>query len=75
MGRFYDSNVHGHALKDAERAGHTFTEMNLRQKGNTPLKGSMIHGWVGHFKGKVKNSAPEYYATHGLEPYLEQLQR
>jgi len=73
MGRFYDSNVHGHALKDCERLGHRFTEMNLRQKGNTPLKGSSIHGWVGHFKGKSKNSAPEHYATHGLEPYLEQL--
>lgn len=54
MGRFYDSNVHGHALKDCEKLGHSFTEMNLRQKGNTPLKGSMIDGYVGHFKGKAK---------------------
>jgi hypothetical protein len=75
MGRFYDSNVHGHALRDCEGLGHTFTEMNLRKKGNTPLKGSMIHGWVGHFKGKVKNSAREYYASHGLEPYLERLEK
>jgi hypothetical protein len=74
MGRFYDSNVHGHALRDCEGLGHQFTEMNLRKKGNTPLKGSMIHGWVGHFKGKVKNSAKEYYESHGLEPYLERLE-
>jgi hypothetical protein len=54
MGRFYDSNVHGHALKDCEQIGHRFTEMNLRQKGNTPLRGSMIDGYVGHYKGKAK---------------------
>jgi hypothetical protein len=54
MGRFYDSNVHGHALKDCEQIGHRFTEMNLRQEGNTPLRGSMIDGYVGHYKGKAK---------------------
>jgi hypothetical protein len=66
MGRFYDSNVHGHALRDCQQLGHKFTEMNLRQKGNTPLKGSMIHGWVGHFKGKVKTGAEGIYAEKGI---------
>jgi hypothetical protein len=73
MGRFYDSNVHGHALRDCERAGHTFTEMNLRQKGNTPLKGSMIHGWVGHFKGKVKNGAAALYAERGIGQNVQEV--
>jgi hypothetical protein len=73
MGRFYDSNVHGHALRDCERAGHTFTEMNLRQKGNTPLKGSMIHGWVGHFKGKVKNGAATLYAERGIGQNVQEV--
>lgn len=73
MGRFYDSNVHGHAVKDCERAGHRFTEMNLRQKGNTPLKGSMIHGTVGHFKGKVKRGAEEYYREWQLDSFLKEV--
>lgn len=73
MGRFYDSNVHGHALKDCERLGHTFTEMNLRQKGNTPLKGSMIHGWIGHFKGKVKAGAADLYAEKGIGQNLQEV--
>lgn len=73
MGRFYDSNVHGHALKDCERLGHVFTEMNLRQKGNTPLKGSMIHGWVGHFKGKVKAGAEGLYAEKGIGQNVQEV--
>lgn len=68
MGRFYDSNVHGHALKDCEKVGHNFTEMNLRKKGNTPLKGSMIDGYVGHFKGKAKRLfAEESYQNDNLD--------
>jgi hypothetical protein len=67
MGRFYDGNVHGHVIKDCEKLGHTFVEMNLRQKGNTPLKGSMIHGYVGHFKGKSKNEAEPFYRALGLD--------
>ena len=73
MGRFYDSNVHGHALRDCERLGHAFTEMNLRQKGNTPLKGSMIHGWVGHFKGKVKRGAQDLYAAKGIGQRVQEV--
>lgn len=67
MGRFYDSNVHGHVVKDCEQLGHTFTEMNLRQKGNTPLRGSMIQEYVGHFKGKAKRSSEEIYKTLALD--------
>lgn len=63
MGRFYDSNVHGHVLKDCEKIGHTFTEMNLRKKGNTPIRGSLIENHIGHFKGKSKGVAEEFYQT------------
>lgn len=67
MGRFYDSNVHGHVVKDCEQVGHKFTEMNLRQKGNTPLRGSMIQNHVGHFKGKAKRSSHQIYETLDLD--------
>lgn len=67
MGRFYDSNVHGHVVKDCEQLGYSFTEMNLRQKGNTPLKGSMVEEFVGHFKGKVKQEALQVYQSLGLD--------
>lgn len=56
MGRFYDSNVHGHVVKDCENLGHKFVEMNLRQKGNTPLRGSMVESWAAHMKGKAKRN-------------------
>lgn len=75
MGRFYDSNVQGHTVKDCQAEGITFTEMNLRQKGNTPLKGSMISEYVGHFKGKKSkaNNAPEEYARLDLTQELKEL--
>ncbi len=73
MGRFYDSNVHGHVVKDCEKIGHTFVEMNLKQKGNTPIKGSMIDGFVGHFKGKVKKSAEEFYKQNKIDQFLDRV--
>lgn len=75
MGRFYDSNVQGHAVKDCEKEGITFTEMNLRKKGNTPLKGSMIEEWVGHFKGKKtkQNNAPTEYENMNFKKELKDL--
>jgi len=73
MGRFYDSNVHGHVVKDCEVIGHEFVEMNLKQKGNTPIKGSMIEGFVGHFKGKVKKTAEEFYKQNKIDQYLDKV--
>lgn len=70
MGRFYDSNVHGHAVQDCERVGITFTEMNLRKKGNTPIRGSMVENHAGHFKGKVKNNAEEHYRALGIADHV-----
>jgi hypothetical protein len=67
MGRFYDSNVYGHVIKDCEQLGIEFVEMNLRQKGNTPLRGSMVQDYVGHFKGKIKRTAEEVYKNLGLD--------
>jgi hypothetical protein len=73
MGRFYDSNVHGHTVKDCETLGHTFTEMNLRQKGNTPLRGSMVENLAGHFKGKVKREAEAVYISLGLDNIITEI--
>lgn len=73
MGRFYDSNVHGHAVKDCENIGITFTEMNLKKKGNTPIRGSMIEDYAGHFKGKVKKGAEEHYKAFGIADYLSKV--
>jgi hypothetical protein len=71
MGRFYDSNVHGHALTDCEALGHEFVEMNLRKKGNTPIRGSMVEGFVGHFKGKVKHTSS--YEEFGFHDYVDRV--
>lgn len=70
MGRFYDSNVQGHVAQDCEKLGHTFTEMNLRKKGNTPIRGSMVEAQVGHYKGKVKHDADHHYQQYGLDEYV-----
>ena len=73
MGRFYDSNVHGHVVKNCEKIGHKFVEMNLRQKGNTPIRGSMIDGTIAHFKGKAKQNAEEYYKLLGFNSMISQV--
>lgn len=73
MGRFYDSNVQGHVVKDCEKLGITFTEMNLRQKGNTPIRGSMVNDDVGHFKGKIKRQAEELYEEFAIKDYVSQV--
>lgn len=74
MGRFYDSNVHGHVVKDCEKENITFTEMNLRQKGNTPISGSMVHNHVGHFKGKkAKAISGTIYTEEYYRDYLKEL--
>jgi hypothetical protein len=70
MGRFYDSNVHGHAVQDCEKIGIKFTEMNLKKKGNTPIRGSMVDSYAGHFKGKVKKGAEQHYKELGIADYL-----
>jgi hypothetical protein len=73
MGRFYDSNVQGHVVKDCEKLGITFTEMNLRQKGNTPIRGSMVNDDVGHFKGKIKRQAEELYEEFAIKEYVSKV--
>lgn len=73
MGRFYDSNVHGHAVQDCEKVGITFTEMNLKKKGNTPIRGSMVEDYAGHFKGKVKRGAEEHYKSFGIYDHLSKV--
>lgn len=70
MGRFYDSNVQGHVVKDCEKLGHEFTEMNLRQKGNTPIRGSMVEAYAGHFKGKIKREAEDLYNEYDIKDYV-----
>lgn len=70
MGRFYDSNVQGHVVKDCEKLGIKFTEMNLRQKNNTPIRGSMVNDDVGHFKGKIKRQAEELYEQFAIKDYV-----
>jgi hypothetical protein len=73
MGRFYDSNVQGHVVKDCEKLGITFTEMNLRQKSNTPIRGSMVNDDVGHFKGKIKRQAEELYEEFAIKEYVSKV--
>lgn len=70
MGRFYDSNVQGHVVKDCEKLGHQFTEMNIRQKGNTPIRGSLVDDYAGHFKGKIKREAEELYNEYNIKDYV-----
>jgi hypothetical protein len=47
--------------------------MNLRKKGNTPIRGSMIDDSVAHFKGKSKQNAEEYYKDLGFDDMISKV--
>ena len=47
--------------------------MNLRQKGNTPIRGSMVNDDVGHFKGKIKKQAEELYEEFAIKEYVNKV--
>ena len=73
MGKYYDGNVHGATVIKLKALGNTFNDLNLRHKGNTPFRGSKIEGKIGHFKGKVKLTAEEYYKQIGLANHVDKV--
>lgn len=73
MGKYYDGNVHGATVTQLKKLGHTFANLNLRKKGNTPMRGSVVDETIGHFKGKVKLTAEEYYKQNKIDKYLSEV--
>ena len=73
MGKYYDGNVHGATIKQLKQLDHKFNNLNLRKKGNTPMRGSVIDKTIGHFKGKVKLTAEQYYKENGIDKYLSEV--
>jgi hypothetical protein len=73
MGKYYDGNVHGATVTQLKQLGYMFNNLNLRKKGNTPMRGSVVDTTVGHFKGKVKLSAEQHYKELGIDKYLSEV--